>query len=92
MPSRFSPAYDTLQQSSSHDRRNGVSGLTSSLSRPWGGLNADFGNWERFETNSGRRELVAFEDLGPGVITRWWTTALNSGILDNDIRIYMADS
>ena len=82
----------SLQQSSSHDQRNGVANTTSSLSRPWGGLNADFSNWLRFETNQGRQELVAFEDVGPGAITRWWTTALNAGLLDNNIRIYLADS
>ncbi len=81
-----------LLQSSSHDQRNGDPSITSPLGRPWGGLNADFSNWERFETNNGRTELVNFEHIGPGAITRWWTTALNGGLLDNNIRIYLADS
>ncbi len=82
----------TQEQASSHDMRNGDPSLTSSLGRPWGQLNADFGNWQRIETNQGRQELVAFEDLGPGAITRWWTTAVNAGVLDNNYRIYLADS
>ena len=82
----------TQQQASSHDMRNGNPNLTSSLGRPWGQLNADFGNWQRIETNQGRQELVAFEDLGPGAITRWWTTGHNDSVLTNNYRIYLADS
>ena len=78
----------TLHQASSHDTRNSKG--YSRLGAPWGFANVDFGNFLRQAEIDGRSEWVMMEDTGPGVVTRWWTTGIDQGLLDNNrVRIYI---
>ncbi len=80
----------TMHQASSHDPRNAEG--YSSLGAPWGFANVDFGNYLGQVTIDGRKEWVVLEDSGPGVITRWWTTAIDGKTLDHRFRIYLNGS
>lgn len=73
----------------SHDPRNALG--QSPLQAPHGGLNVDFGNYIRSENNgNGVTEHVVLEDTsGPGVLTRWWATAISSSVANNNYRIYL---
>ena len=78
----------TQEQASSHDTRNGLG--YSRLGAPWGSVNVDFGNYIRSMEVDGRTELVLMEEKGPGVVTRWWATGINQGLLERHrFRIYL---
>ena len=81
----------TQHQASSHDARNGLG--SSQLGAPWGFLNVDYGNYIRQELISGRTEYVVMEDTGPGVLVRWWATAISGALAGSGTyRIYLDGS
>lgn len=79
----------TQHDATSHDPRNALG--QSPLQKPHGGMNVDFGNYIRSENNgNGVTEHVVMEDTsGPGVLTRWWATAINNTAANNNYRIYL---
>lgn len=73
-----SPAY-TEKQASSYDRKS------VSPNQPGWFANADFSQYIRTETNSGRKEMVMMDADGPGAIVRFWLTTFKR---HGNLRIY----
>lgn len=69
---KFPAADYTCREESSRDRRSTTPGV------PEWFANDDGWGFVRDEVNEGRTERVLFEETGPGVITRMWTTSFQA--------------